>query len=103
MSFFVPVLVAKLFAVGAGFLTNFLLSYFVVFRKSKETSNEQRRRKVRDNVGENFLSGTEAQINIRLCGIFAFGLCAGYVSDLILLSLCIVLASYWFACLADKV
>ena len=32
-SFFVPVLIGKVFAIGASFLVNFSLSHFVVFRK----------------------------------------------------------------------
>ena len=32
-SYFVPVLVAKVFAIGASFLVNFSLSHFVVFRR----------------------------------------------------------------------
>jgi putative flippase GtrA len=36
LSYFMPVLVAKLCAIGAGFLVNFSLSHFVVFR-TRET------------------------------------------------------------------
>jgi len=40
MSYFVPVLIAKLFAIGTGFLVNFSLSHFVVFRQ-RENSPRQ--------------------------------------------------------------
>src|SRR5438874_10830584 len=38
LSYFMPVLVAKLFAVGASFLVNFSLSHFVVFRRRRKTT-----------------------------------------------------------------
>ena len=38
LSYFIPVLVAKLFAVGASFLVNFSLSHFVVFRRRRKTT-----------------------------------------------------------------
>ena len=34
-SYFMPVLLGKLLAIGASFLVNFSLSHFVVFRKRK--------------------------------------------------------------------
>ena len=37
-SYFVPVLVAKVFAIGASFLVNFSLSHFVVFRRRGKTT-----------------------------------------------------------------
>jgi putative flippase GtrA len=37
-SYFVPVLVAKVFAIGASFLVNFSLSHFVVFRRRGRTT-----------------------------------------------------------------
>jgi putative flippase GtrA len=37
-SYFVPVLVAKVFAIGASFLVNFSLSHFVVFRRRGNTT-----------------------------------------------------------------
>jgi len=38
LSYFMPVLVAKLFAVAASFLVNFSLSHFVVFRRRHKTT-----------------------------------------------------------------
>jgi putative flippase GtrA len=38
-SYFVPVLVAKVFAIGASFLVNFTLSHFVVFRRQGKTTS----------------------------------------------------------------
>jgi putative flippase GtrA len=35
-SFVMPILMAKLLAIGAGFLVNFSLSHFIVFRRSSE-------------------------------------------------------------------
>jgi putative flippase GtrA len=40
LSYFTPVLIAKLFAIGTGFLVNFSLSHFVVFRQ-RENSPRQ--------------------------------------------------------------
>ena len=37
-SYFVPVLMAKVFAIGASFLVNFSLSHFVVFRRRGKTT-----------------------------------------------------------------
>jgi putative flippase GtrA len=37
-SYFVPVLVAKVFAIGASFFVNFSLSHFVVFRRRGKTT-----------------------------------------------------------------
>jgi putative flippase GtrA len=42
-SFFVPVVIAKVIAIGASFVLNFSLSHFVVFRK--RTSGDGRQRK----------------------------------------------------------
>ena len=38
LSYVIPVLVAKLLAIGASFLVNFLLSHFVVFRRRHKTT-----------------------------------------------------------------
>jgi putative flippase GtrA len=42
VSYVLPVLVAKLFAIGVSFLVNFSLSHFVVFRRSPPAANEPR-------------------------------------------------------------
>jgi len=41
-SFFVPVAIAKVIAIGASFVLNFSLSHFVVFRKRTTEDGEQR-------------------------------------------------------------
>jgi putative flippase GtrA len=41
-SYFMPVLVGKLLAIGASFLVNFSLSHFVVFRKREQPASEPR-------------------------------------------------------------
>jgi len=42
-SYFMPVLVGKLLAIGASFLVNFSLSHFVVFRKRPDGARRERR------------------------------------------------------------
>ncbi len=37
-SFFMPVLLGKVLAIGASFLVNFSLSHFIVFRRREETT-----------------------------------------------------------------
>jgi len=39
VSYFIPVLVAKVLAIGASFLVNFSLSHFVVFRRRAKTTH----------------------------------------------------------------
>jgi putative flippase GtrA len=41
-SFFVPVVIAKVIAIGASFVLNFSLSHFVVFRKRTTDEGQQR-------------------------------------------------------------
>ena len=41
-SYFMPVLVGKLLAIGASFLVNFSLSHFVVFRKRPDAARGER-------------------------------------------------------------
>ena len=41
-SYFMPVLVGKLFAIGASFLVNFSLSHFIVFRKRPDAARGER-------------------------------------------------------------
>jgi len=41
-SYFVPVWIGKLFAIGASFLVNFSLSHFVVFRKRHDAARGKR-------------------------------------------------------------
>jgi putative flippase GtrA len=40
-SYFVPVWVGKLLAIGVSFLVNFTLSHFVVFRKRPDTARSE--------------------------------------------------------------
>ena len=42
-SYFMPVLVGKLLAIGASFLVNFSLSHFVVFRKRERPASDERK------------------------------------------------------------
>ncbi|MEX2034868.1 MAG: GtrA family protein [Xanthobacteraceae bacterium] len=41
-SYFMPVLVGKLFAIGASFLVNFSLSHFIVFRRRPDAARGER-------------------------------------------------------------
>jgi putative flippase GtrA len=41
-SYFMPVLIGKLLAIGASFLVNFSLSHFLVFRKRPDTARGER-------------------------------------------------------------
>jgi putative flippase GtrA len=42
LSYWVPVLAAKLAAIGVSFLVNFSLSHFVVFRPGKSSTRDTR-------------------------------------------------------------
>jgi putative flippase GtrA len=41
-SYFMPVLVGKVLAIGASFVVNFTLSHFVVFRKREHPASDPR-------------------------------------------------------------